>query len=102
MLGRLEAAGGGTVGVYRLVMKKGSDNFRDSSVFGVMEKLREAGMRVVVYEPMLDSGQGEGCEVMNDFVQFAAASDVIIANRWSDELAQVKEKVYTRDIFRRD
>lgn len=56
MLGRLEAAGGGTVGVYRLVMKKGSDNFRNSSVFGVVEKLREAGMWVVVYEPMLDSG----------------------------------------------
>lgn len=102
VLAYLEAAGGSVVGVYRLVMKKGSDNFRDSSVFGVMQRLREAGARVVVYEPMLGPGQGEGLEVVDDFSRFADLSDVVIANRWSDELAPIEEKVYTRDIFRRD
>lgn len=102
VLARLEAAGGSVVGVYRLVMKKGSDNFRDSSVFGVVQRLREAGARVVVYEPMLGPGQGEGLEVVDDFSRFADLSDVVIANRWSDELAPIEEKVYTRDIFRRD
>lgn len=102
VLARLGAAGGRVVGVYRLVMKKGSDNFRDSSVFGVMEKLQEAGAKVIVYEPMLMEGLPRKFPVVNDFARFVSESDIIIANRWSEELKGLEEKVYTRDIFKRD
>lgn len=90
------------IGIYRLTMKTGSDNFRQSSIQGVMSKLLERGIRVLVYEPTCDSSEFLGCEVTHDLERFEDECDVIAANRWNDELASVKEKVYTRDLFWRD
>lgn len=90
------------VGVYRLTMKSGSDNFRASSVQGIMKRLKERGVPVLVYEPALDEADFYGSEVTHDLAGFKSRCDVIVANRWSDELADVATKVYTRDLFRRD
>ncbi len=90
------------VGVYRLTMKSGSDNFRASSVQGVMRRLAEAGASMLVYEPTLDAPDFFGSEVTHDLGAFKARADVIVANRWSDDLADVSAKVYTRDLFKRD
>lgn len=87
------------VGVYRLAMKAGSDNFRQSSIQSVMDGLRARGVQVLVYEPTLQTNQFEGYQVMNDFDQFAKISDLIIANRYHQELASYDHKVYSRDIF---
>ncbi|MCF3942616.1 nucleotide sugar dehydrogenase [Oceanobacillus alkalisoli] len=90
------------VGVYRLTMKTGSDNFRQSAIQDVINRIQEQGVEVVIYEPVLDAAEFEGSRVFKDFEAFKAEADVIVANRLSEELKDVAEKVYTRDVFSRD
>ena len=91
-----------TVGVYRLTMKSGSDNFRQSSIQGVISRLRERGVEVIIYEPVITGEDFEDMPVVNDIIAFKQRSDVIIANRQNEELGDVSEKLYTRDVFVRD
>ena len=90
------------VGIYRLTMKAGSDNFRESAVQGVMKRIKARGVKVVVFEPELDQKRFFGSKVMKDLEEFKAKADVIIANRRTDVLDDVARKVYTRDIYGRD
>lgn len=91
-----------TVGVYRLTMKSNSDNFRASAIQDVIKYLKAAGVEIVIYEPTLREDSFDGCRRIADLPAFKAAADVIVANRNAPELADVAEKVYTRDLFSRD
>ena len=87
------------VGVYRLSMKKDADNFRDSAILDVINILKQYGMNISIYEPALEADSFEGCTVINNLEVFKQQNDLIIANRWHDELLDIKDKVYSRDVF---
>ena len=91
-----------TVGVYRLTMKSGSDNFRASAIQEIIDRLKLEGVDVIIYEPTLKAEQFNNCKVINNFEEFSNKSDVILANRLEEELKVVKHKVYTRDLYSRD
>lgn len=88
-----------TVGIYRLIMKAGSDNWRASSILGVISRLKKKGVRIIIYEPVLSDADFQGLPVVRDIERFKRDCDVIVANRNAEELADVRDKVYTRDLF---
>lgn len=90
------------VGIYRLTMKSQSDNFRSSSIQGIMKRIRAEGIEMVIYEPTLSEPMFYNSEVMDSLDEFKKKADIIVANRWEEQLSDVKEKVYTRDIWLRD
>jgi len=90
------------VGIYRLTMKYGSDNFRQSSVQGIMTRLKKQGIKIVIYEPTLEDNYFADCEVIKGLIDFKNISDLIVANRYSEELEDIIDKVYTRDLYYRD
>ena len=87
------------MGFYRLAMKEGSDNFRSSAIQGIMKRIKAQGIKVVIFEPSLDEKSFFGSKVIRDFEEFKSVSELIIANRTSENLSTVNQKVFTRDIF---
>lgn len=102
VMDRIKNAKNPIVGIYRLTMKSGSDNFRQSAIQDVMKQFKANGIPVLIYEPTLDAADFFGSEVTHDFDSFAERSTVIVANRWNDVLDKVSDKVFTRDLFKRD
>ena len=94
--------GAKTVGVYRLTMKTGSDNFRASAIQGVIERLRGKGLDVIIYEPTLSAPKFNGCDIVNDFDKFNELSDIVVVNRSDDKVKKLTKEIYTRDLFSRD
>lgn len=92
----------GIVGIYRLTMKTDSDNFRQSAIRGIMKRLKGEGVQLVIYEPTLRQEQFEGSRVISSLSQFIEEADVIVANRMTQELENVRDKVYTRDLYGKD
>ncbi len=91
-----------TVGIYKLAMKSGSDNFRQSAIIDVMKKLKAKGINIIIYEPTVKKSKFEGCKVIKDFDEFKQSCDIIVTNRYDETLHDVKEKVYTRDVYCRN
>ena len=90
------------VGIYRLTMKKDSDNFRASAIQEIIERLKDEDVEIIIYEPTLKDKTFNNCKIVNDFDKFAKKADVILANRIEPLLESVREKVYTRDLYSRD
>ncbi|MDY4001689.1 MAG: UDP binding domain-containing protein, partial [Streptococcus orisratti] len=90
------------IGIYRLTMKSNSDNFRDSSIQGIIRRLSDYPFRIIIFEPHLRTDVWQGYEVINEFEEFASQSHIIVANRYSSQLDSVGDKIFTRDIFYRD
>ena len=90
------------VGIYRLTMKTGSDNYRSSAIQGIIEKLKENNIKIIIYEPTLNENIFLDCKVIKDFDEFCKKSDVILANRVDEKIKEYQDKIYTRDLFSKD
>ena len=90
------------IGIYRLIMKSNSDNYRESAILGIIERLKEKNVDIIIYEPQISQDKLEGLPIIKDLNDFISKSEIIIANRYHPELEKAKEKIYTRDISNKD